>query len=69
MPVTMVCPEKLISRQSVKGHDMSQHNLVSAQNHVEAMVASLTANVYITCRQLVTTLASIVLVLIPTFVR
>ena len=37
-----------MTRWSLKRHDMSQHDLVSAQNHAEDMVAPLTADACIT---------------------
>ena len=40
----------------LKRCDMSQHNLVSAQDHAEDMVAPLTANIYITCHAALNTL-------------
>ena len=37
-----------LTRLSLKRCDISQHNLVTAQNHAEDIVAPLTANVCIT---------------------
>ena len=45
--------ETAVTRQSLKGSDMSWHDLVSAWNHAEDMVAvsPLTTNVCITCHE------------------
>jgi len=40
-----------------KKRDKSWHNLVSAQNHAEAMVVPLITNVYTTCNAALNTIA------------